>query len=73
MTKIKKITVDRELCIGAATCVAAAPEVFELDPENIAIIKKNHNTPDEQILLAAQSCPTSAIILEDENGNQIYP
>ncbi len=88
MKKIKKIIVDRNLCIGAASCVVIAPEVFDMDDENKAVIKrkggdktqdaveKNNletELDDETILLAAKSCPTMAIILEDEDGNVIYP
>lgn len=71
--KIAKIYVDRDLCIGAASCVAIAPEVFELDGENKAVVKNSRGADDETILLAAKSCPTKAIILYDEEGNQIYP
>ena len=71
--KIGKIHVDRDLCIGAASCVAIAPEVFELDGENKAVVKTPKGADDETILLAAQSCPTKAIIVLDEEGNQIYP
>ena len=71
--KIGKIYVDRDLCIGAASCVAIAPEVFELDGENKAIVRNPKGADDETILLAAQSCPTKAIIIYDEEGNQIYP
>jgi ferredoxin len=71
--KIGKIVIDRELCIGAASCIAVAPEVFELDAENKAIVKNPSGADDQTILLAAQSCPTKAIILYDEQGNQIYP
>jgi ferredoxin len=86
--KIGKIVVDRNLCIGAASCVAVTPGVFELDAENKAVILKNDGTSDsgpveygvlreqvdyDMLMLAAQSCPTKAIILFDEEGNQIYP
>jgi ferredoxin len=85
---IGKITVDRNLCIGAASCVAVAPGVFELDSENKAVILKNNGTSDsgpveygvlrdkadhDTLMLAAQSCPTKAIILHDEEGKQIFP
>ena len=73
MVKIAKIHVDREKCIGAASCVAIAPGVFQLDAENKAIIVNEKGADDETILLAAQSCPTQAIILFDEEGNQIFP
>lgn len=71
--KIAKIYVDRDLCIGAASCIAIAPGVFKLDEENKAVVYNAKGADDETILLAAQSCPTRAIILFDEDGNQIYP
>lgn len=71
--KIGKIFIDRDLCIGAASCIAVAPDVFGLDKENKAIVKNPKGADDETILLAAQSCPTKAIVIYDEDGNQIYP
>lgn len=71
--KIAKIYVDRDLCIGAASCVAVAPGVFALDEENKAFVVSPDGADNETILLAAQSCPTKAIFLYDEDGNQIYP
>jgi len=71
--RIAKIYVDRDLCIGAASCVAIAPGVFQLDEENIAYVVDQNAADNETILLAAQSCPTKAIILIDEDGRQIYP
>ena len=70
--KIAKIYVDRELCIGAASCVAIAPGVFQLDEENKAYVVSSEGADQETILLAAQSCPTRAIILYDADANQIY-
>lgn len=71
--KIGKIEVDRALCIGAASCVAVSPDTFELDPEAKAILKDMHGNTDEEILDSAKSCPTKAIKLFDESGQQIYP
>ncbi len=71
--KISKVIVDRDLCIGAAPCVTVAPAVFQLDEENKAYVVDQKGADDETILLAAQSCPTQAIIVFDEEGNQIYP
>lgn len=81
-----KVKVDRDLCIGAASCVALLPEVFELDEEGKAVIKRlqgdktsdwtdysNLSAEAQMILEAARSCPTNAIIIEDDNGKQIYP
>lgn len=87
--KVGKIVVNRDLCIGAASCVIAAPGVFELDGENKAVMKldggtktsdlserpklEDKTTDDDTIIAAAQSCPTKAIIVYDEDGKQIYP
>jgi ferredoxin len=69
-----KVKVDRGLCIGAASCVAVSPGVFELDKENKAIFKEGANDTLENILMAAQSCPTKAIIVIDtETGKQVWP
>lgn len=89
MAKIKKIVVDRNLCIGAASCVISAETVFELDGENKAVIKlkggaknsgpvekeslEDGTITDDTLIMAAESCPTRAISLFDEDGNQVYP
>jgi len=74
-----KIRVDQELCVGVASCVAIAGKTFELDENGLARIKGGeHGDPAEQddeatIRAAAESCPTKAIYLYDDAGNQIYP
>ena len=71
--KIAKIFVDRDVCIGAAPCVTVAPGVFQLDDENKAFVVDPNGADAETIFLAAQACPVQAIILHDEDGNQLYP
>ena len=71
--KIKKVRVNRDLCIGAASCVVAAADYFVLDGENKAVIKEGGAANDETLMLAAQSCPTKAIFLFDGEGKQMYP
>lgn len=69
-----KVEVIREKCISAASCVAIAPAVFDLDEEQIAIILDQNGNDDETKLLAAQSCPTAAIIITNlETGEQVWP
>ena len=70
--KIAKIIVDRKTCIGAATCVVLAPDAFELDEEGLSVVKPEALKVDlNTLLVAAQSCPTQAIRLVDEDGNTI--
>jgi len=69
-----KVEVIRDKCIGAASCVAIAPKVFDLDEDQIAIILSQDGNDDETKLLAAQSCPTMAIIVTNiESGEQVWP
>jgi ferredoxin len=69
-----KVKVIRDLCIGAASCVAVSPNVFQLDQENKAVIPDGANDIPENILMAAQSCPTKAIVIIDtETGKQVWP
>lgn len=69
-----RVTVKRDLCIGAASCAALAPNTFLMDDENIAVIMEKEWDEDELILAAAQSCPVFAIIIEDiATGKQIFP
>ena len=68
------ITVDRNLCIGAASCVAVAPKTFALDNEAKAIILDTAIEESfETIMDSAKSCPVAAIIIHNESGKQIYP
>ena len=72
--KISKVTVDRAVCIGSATCVVIAPDAFELDSEKISTVTSEALKIDEETLLrAAKSCPVQAISVFDEDGNRIFP
>jgi len=68
------VEVINDKCISAASCVAIAPQVFELDEAGIARVIDQNGNDDETKLLAAQSCPTSAVIVTDtETGTQVWP
>lgn len=82
------IKVDPDLCIGAASCVTIAPETFQLNEENKAYVLDHGAEPTprtyervievsesekENMILAAQSCPTLAIFIFDEEGKQLFP
>ena len=68
-----RVRIDREKCIGSANCIASAPTVYQLDESEKAILIDTQSVDDESLLLSAESCPTEAIILEDEEGRRIYP
>lgn len=67
------MTVDRDLCIGISNCVAAAPTVFQLDSANKAVVIDIKSVDAQMLLEAARSCPQNAIIVEDDDGHQLYP
>ncbi len=55
------IKVLQSKCIAAASCVAISPDLFKLNEANLVEIIEGGVDNEENILLSAQSCPTSAI------------
>lgn len=72
-SKIGKIVIDRDLCIGAASCLAVSGSTYELDGENKAVVTGVDSADDATLMMSAESCPTKAILLFDKEGKQIYP
>lgn len=69
-----KIWVDRNLCIGAATCIAVSPKAYALDSEAKAVILDTVDQDTiENIIESAKACPVAAIIIEDAQGNRVFP
>ena len=84
--KTLTVRVDENLCIGAASCMVVAGDFFLLNDDGKAEVVENgkmkgyeytlSNLTDaqiENILQGAKSCPTKAIFIHDEKGNQLYP
>lgn len=67
-----RVVVIPPKCIAAASCVAISPDVFKLNEENIAEILDGAVDDEDNILLAAQSCPTGAIEIYDGKC-QVWP
>lgn len=69
------VHIDRDMCIGAASCVAVAPKAFNLDNEAKAIILPSASEEiDETIMDSARACPVAAIIITDQTtGEQLFP
>jgi len=67
-----EITVDRGLCIGSGDCVDTAPDVFQLDEEDKAVVVDPDGASVDDIIAAAGNCPVSAIFVVGEDGD-LYP
>jgi len=69
------ITINRTLCIGAATCIALAPKAWALDEEAKAVLLDTASSESNESLIAsAKGCPVGAItIVDDRTGEQIFP
>jgi ferredoxin len=58
------VTVDRERCVGSATCTVVAPGIFALDEHDRAEPQAAMVTDADLVDQAAALCPTGAIHLE---------
>lgn len=82
-----KLKITKESCIGAQSCVIEDPEHFVMnDYEGKAELRKDSNSETvrelelevteeqkENYIRIAKVCPTQAIIVLDENDNQLFP
>jgi ferredoxin len=65
-----KVSVDKNLCISSAMCVALAPDRFVLDRQQRSGPVETEIDPDEEVRDAAASCPSEAISLVDADTGQ---
>lgn len=64
---VMRVEVDRDRCEGNAVCVGIAPDLYELDDEDYAVVKLDP-VPAEEEALAEQTiaeCPRAALIRHD--------
>ena len=66
------VRVDRALCIGSGDCVDTAPDVFQLDDEEKAVVVDPDGASVDDVVTAAGNCPVSAIFVVGEDGD-LYP
>ena len=79
-----KVIVDADKCLGFGSCVIVSPDVFRLDERpgqgvfrsraKLDVLDEAGGKDYENLLIAAQSCPTQAITIVDrKTGRRIYP
>lgn len=62
-----KVSVDPELCTGCGPCVDICPEIFELNDDELAVVKVDQVPPAQHKSCreAADECPSEAIAIEE--------
>lgn len=74
MARKVRVSVDHHVCVGNAMCETIAPKVFVLNDNRQSEAVNPDGDTVENILDAAESCPVSAIIVEDaETGERLFP
>jgi ferredoxin/uncharacterized protein YuzE len=79
-----KVEVDADKCLGFGSCVIVSPDVFRLDERpgkgvfqsraKLDVLDQGGGKDFENLMIAAQSCPTQAITIVDrKTGKRIYP
>ena len=68
-----RVRVEREKCVSAENCVVSAPTVFILDEDGKARLLDPTTVDSETLWMVAELCPTEAIVLESDEGEQLYP
>lgn len=60
-------------CIGCGSCVSLAGKTFRLNSNNVSEVLPGEHDDNQTVLLAAQSCPVSAIEVLDDSGKKLWP
>jgi ferredoxin len=68
-----QLRILRRECCGNGVCVEIAPAVFQLDSKNKAIVLDPEAAPPGLLIEAAEACPCTAIVVEDDAGNPVFP
>jgi ferredoxin/uncharacterized protein YuzE len=79
-----KVDVDADKCLGFGSCVIVSPDVFRLDERpgkgvfqsraKLDVLDQAGGKDFDNLLMAAQSCPTQAItIIDRKTEKRIYP
>ena len=67
---MKKVIVDKNVCIGCGFCAANMDEVFVMDDDDLAVAKEENlenmcEEKKDEVKDIAEGCPVSAIKIEE--------
>ena len=62
-----RVIVDRDRCEGNAVCLSIAPDIFDLDDDDYAVVKIDPIPSDREPLAeqAIAECPRAALLRQD--------
>ena len=66
------IEIDRELCYGFGDCVSTAPDVFELDDDEKAVVIDPNGAARDDLVEAAANCPVMAITIREASTGELF-
>jgi ferredoxin len=66
-----KIRIDIDECMSSGKCVADYPDAFDFDDNELAVVRDPSALSDEQMTRVSRNCPSRALILLDDDGNEI--
>jgi ferredoxin len=58
------VRVDRSSCTGYASCIIIAPDVFDLDDDDLVVLLDDQPADAELVERAARNCPRNAISVD---------
>jgi ferredoxin len=68
-----RVQIDRDECLSTGKCVADHPTAFGFDDDDLAIVLPGAaDVGDEMLKRAARLCPSGAIRLFADDGNEIH-
>ena len=68
-----KITLDQRTCVSSGQCADVASQWFDITAQGTRVVQDELD-PDENVILAAEACPVSAIsVLNAADGTVLAP
>ena len=68
------VLIDRDACIGDKLCVEVAPDVFDVDADDLPRVKDENTRWPENLVWLAKNCPVEALtIIDAESGEKVWP
>ena len=62
---MKRLSVDRDECVGCCRCVDFAPAIFDMEDGLAKVVRQPDESESADANNAIESCPTEAISWEE--------